>query len=229
MSHRWPPKPDRQLQRFDLQIAKAALKYLCETENRQSSLKNLKDEVESICGRQFKFSILSVLKKFDNNFIIVCDDHNRNTIRPRTTLQLCPKHCGYSGNCNGRCNKLHICKFFLLSHCKIVPQSKCKFGHAVDSSHNRRLIEYHDLEDLELGQLRNLFRNVNSRNRVTKPPICKYYNTSGCTKGDNCKFLHICITYVRQELCGQRCAKNHNICHPQVKGKYLALAVSSLY
>ncbi|VDI14794.1 poly [ADP-ribose] polymerase 7/11/12/13 [Mytilus galloprovincialis] len=211
-------KPDRNLKRFDLQIVKNAIHQLCTEGNDSLTIEELKEKVEESLGRKFRFSFLPLLQKFDSNFCVE-NRYGSLLIKAKTTLELCPSHSGIRRKCDKNCNKLHICKFYLLSNSCTVKGNKCRFGHNLKSDYNRILLEYHDLEELDVEELRILFKRPNNRCQVTRPPICKFYNLeNGCSKEVGCKFLHICKPYVTGSCrFGRRCRQNHNIFQPQLK------------
>lgn len=213
-----PPKPERNLKKYDLQIVNAAIQHLCKEENDSLTIEELKENVERSLGRKFRFSFLPLLQKFDSNFFVE-DHYNSKLISAKTTLELCPSHSGIRRKCDKNCNKLHICKYYLLSNSCTVKGSRCRFGHNLKSDYNRALLKYHDLEGLDDDELRNLFKSPRNRCQVTRPPICQFYNfEKGCSKEAGCKFLHICKPYVTGSCrFGKRCRRNHNIFQPQLK------------
>ncbi|CAG2255619.1 PARP7S [Mytilus edulis] len=213
-----PSKPKRNLKRFDLQIVKNAIHQLCIEVNDSLTIEELKEKVEESLRRKFRFSFLPLLHKFDNNFFVE-DYCNSKLIKAKTTLELCPSHSGIRKKCDKNCNKLHICKFYLLSNSCTFKGNRCRFGHNLESDYNKALLEYHDLEELDVDELRILFKSPLNRCQVTQPPICKFYNLEkGCSKEDGCKFLHICKPYLTGSCrFGRRCRRNHNIFQPQLK------------
>ena len=112
---------------------------------------------------------------------------------------------------NQGCSGLHICKFNFIGKCQL---SNCKFEHNLDSRHNVVVRAKHGLLFTSGEQIRQIARQLQSRNKSTLPIMCKYYqNYSGCNpKGGNCKCLHICKFYV-QGNCTKRnmCERSHNI------------------
>lgn len=140
------------------------------------------------------------------------------SVKATTTLTFCVAHSNVSGSCTYRsCSQLHLCIFFLLSgDCSF--KGKCLFGHDLSTPHNRRKLEEHLLYGLGITELRTLLCFPWVRQEVTVPKVCRYYNKhAGCTKGQNCRCLHLCHSYV-MEKCkfGKGCRRNHYIQDPQV-------------
>ncbi|XP_059160420.1 protein mono-ADP-ribosyltransferase PARP12-like isoform X2 [Physella acuta] len=173
------------------------------------------------------------LKDCSRNFILedplkdpLCLN-GQETVWVRTTLSLCEKHCrsgknGRSRVCEGRCESLHLCRTFLLQSESDCPFSsgkrKCMFGHAFNSEHNFLLLKKHNLEALDECELRTLFRRRASRNHMTLPQICIYYNRnngSNCSN-EKCKSLHLCSDFVENK-CLKYCQKNHQLANKRVK------------
>ncbi|XP_076451567.1 protein mono-ADP-ribosyltransferase PARP12-like isoform X2 [Babylonia areolata] len=142
-----------------------------------------------------------------------------STVSPRTSLAVCPAHSNKSGSCpDGSCPDLHVCRFFLLSgQCSF--ENRCLFGHDLRTPHNQRLLQRHLLDGIDITRLRSLFCLPTIRQGVTLPQVCRYYNVHrGCSKGNDCRFLHLCRHYMLEQCrFGKKCERNHNINHPQVK------------
>jgi hypothetical protein len=51
-------------------------------------------------------------------------------VRAKTVVELCQAHSADPKSCNGDCNSLHVCRFYILSSCEMT---NCKFGHILDN------------------------------------------------------------------------------------------------
>ncbi|CAC5389226.1 PARP7S [Mytilus coruscus] len=209
----------------DVQIIKQCVRYLSASNGNTESEQNLQAAIEQCLGRKFSASLIPFLKSYPKNFEIETDGRN-SFISALTKLELCPTHCSGRGTCRGSpiCDKLHICKFYLLSNsCHVAKVGKlCAFGHDLTTAHNKALLRDNFMDELRLEDLRNLFRSVKSRCPMTTPQICKFYNVGkGCskeTRGQPCPFLHLCRFYI-SGTCkfGKGCRRSHDLLNQQVK------------
>ena len=154
-------------------------------------------------------TIRALIDEYPNN-LERYGDQQGEMVRLCSSLALCDKYCSHE-SCEERCSSLHICKFYIMNAtCSFA--GKCKFGHDLTTSHNRRVLGQHLLENASLTDVRFLLMKVNNRSGALIPKICKFYNVqSGCSK-ENCKNLHICKHYVNGEcLFGKKCRRSHNI------------------
>ncbi|CAG2245937.1 PARP7S [Mytilus edulis] len=219
--NRGPVIPDNP----DVQIIKQCVRYLSASNGNTESEQNLQAAIEQCLGRKFSASLIPFLKSYPKNFEIETDGRN-SFISALTKLELCPTHCSGRGTCRGSpiCDKLHICKFYLLSNsCHVAKSGKvCAFGHDLTTAHNKALLRENYIDELRLEDLRNLFKSVKSRCPMTTPQICKFYNVGkGCTKdirGQPCPFLHLCRFYI-SGTCkfGKGCRRSHDLLNQQVK------------
>ncbi|XP_043821050.1 protein mono-ADP-ribosyltransferase PARP12 [Dromiciops gliroides] len=119
----------------------------------------------------------------------------------------------YSTGCDGRCDQLHLCKFFLYGNCKFSKTGKgCKYSHIIDSVHNRIVLKNHGIEHLNLDELSQLLLQNDS---TLLPEICAHYNKGdgqhgSCTFKNTCAKLHLC-QYFLQGNCrfGSGCKRSH--------------------
>jgi len=60
---------------------------------------------------------------------------------------------------------------------------------------------------------------------------CKFYNTSsGCQRGSNCRYLHVCRYFLLDECkFGPSCKRNHDLSKPEVKRKSTYSILYDLY
>ena len=222
----------RVLRKYDIQIVQEAIKYLCKDEDMSETIEDIQNEVERRIGRTFRSPMLPLFKSFPDNFDLE-EKWRSSKIKAKTRLELCPSHCGKQRNCDGLCHKLHVCKFYLLSDsCKT--SRRCQYGHDFVSSHNRELLREHYLGELDIEELRNLFKKTKSRCQVTRPPFCKFYSDGTECRSErsgNCPFLHLCKSYATGRCSsGRRCRKSHDMCHPTVKGSdFIVLCILLLW
>ncbi|KAM8909694.1 protein mono-ADP-ribosyltransferase PARP12 [Spinachia spinachia] len=141
----------------------------------------------------------------------MCCPFGQPKVVARTNLKMCKVR-----DCEGFCNGLHLCKSFLFSGSCPLNHGRMgsRFSHQLDSDHNMLLLSSHDLESLNLTQLRTLL--LQSDNWLL-PPICHNYNNGGgpfglCGDGLDCKRMHICERYLNRDC---SCAKNHDFDAPQ--------------
>lgn len=157
-----------------------------------------------------------ILQNFlcDHSGIFILNDNPQNPfVSMKTDLILCPAHSNKAGSCpEGNCNGLHMCIFYLLSgNCH--HGERCHFGHSLTTQHNSVLLKRCWLDHLTITELRMLLTLPFNRHGVTQPRVCKYYNVhKGCSKGEQCRSLHICKPYVMKDCkFGTACRRNHNI------------------
>jgi len=140
-------------------------------------------------------------------------------VRAKTVVELCQAHSADPKSCNGDCNSLHVCKFYILSSCEMT---NCKFCHILDTGHNKAVRRTFYLHRVDLSNLRLLLRHDANRCSVTIPIVCRFYNgPRGCGRDENsgnqqqkCPFLHICQKFV-EDRCPvwSSCRLNHELFH----------------
>jgi hypothetical protein len=138
-------------------------------------------------------------------------------VRAKTVVELCQAHSADPKSCNGDCNSLHVCKFYILSSCEMT---NCKFGHILDTGHNKTVRRTFYLHRVDLHNLRLLLRHDANRCSVTIPIVCRFYNgPRGCRSDENsgnkqqkCPFLHICQNSVEGRCpVWSSCRLNHDL------------------
>jgi hypothetical protein len=138
-------------------------------------------------------------------------------VRAKTVVELCQAHSADPKSCNGDCNSLHVCKFYILSSCEMT---NCKFGHILDTGHNKAVRRTFYLHRVDLNNLRLLLRHDANRCSVTIPIVCRFYNgPRGCRSDENsgnkqqkCPFLHICQNSVEGRCpLWSSCRLNHEL------------------
>ncbi|XP_060079962.1 protein mono-ADP-ribosyltransferase PARP12-like [Ylistrum balloti] len=229
-----PMPPQMATPLSDIQIAsivQAAIKLLCHVGG-PLYIRDLALEIYNVARdlpRVSEQQLHMLFRSFPNNFCITRKEGtNLDVIQAISKLALCSEHCTRKTACMGFpvCDKLHICKFYLLSNsCRFskIQEGTCMFGHDLTTQHNRAALQQHWLAHLTVQELRYLFQSTESRNESTLPHICKFYNVgaAGCrnlTQGVPCPYLHICRHYVISQCkFGQGCKRNHDINHAQVR------------
>jgi hypothetical protein len=138
-------------------------------------------------------------------------------VRAKTVVELCQAHSADPKSCNGDCNSLHVCKFYILSSCEMT---NCKFGHILDTGHNKAVRRTFYLHHVDLNNLRLLLRHDANRCSITIPIVCRFYNGHrGCRSDENsgnkqqkCPYLHICQNFVEGRCAGSpSCRLNHEL------------------
>lgn len=129
-------------------------------------------------------------------------------------VSLCTSYISDVG-CDNRqsCMKLHICKSYVTDTCK---SQSCQYGHRWDTTHNSTVLSKLYLDLINPNTLYHIIRKIC---RVSwKLQVCNNYNSArGCKNGDDCRFMHICKSYVSgQGKCSVKgCSFNHNLASQQ--------------
>ena len=141
------------------------------------------------------------------------DSDWQNSI-PYSSLKLC-KYSGAKSAETCNCDALHICKYFMLSRCKVP---NCNFGHDIDTEHNARVLQKYFPHKPTIQHLRFIICKKENRNETTLPQVCKFYNNEGgCkhekkNKGTKCPCLHVCRFYVQNDCKFDRgCKRSHDL------------------
>ena len=96
---------------------------------------------------------------------------------PDGPLALCRAHCSKNGCSNAACQQLHFCQRLLTGQtCAFV---KCKFGHDLSTSHNRRVLLARGLYGLSPQQLGTLIAEGSASRKAvaSELKVCTYYNS----------------------------------------------------
>ncbi|XP_046381072.2 protein mono-ADP-ribosyltransferase PARP12-like [Haliotis rufescens] len=162
--------------------------------------------------------LMKFLEKYPNVFQIVrTPNPAASIVFLYAPVPICEDHSTKKGNCTHYfCGNLHICKFFLLSDsCKF--ESKCAYGHDLQTRHNLQVLQPFLMDRLSTRDIKIILRCIENRTFLTKPELCRFYNTiQGCNKA-TCPFLHLCGHYM-SDACkfGNACKRSHNINDPHV-------------
>ena len=132
-------------------------------------------------------------------------------------LKFCPQ-AGETGGCTDRrCDKLHLCPFFVKESCKFG--DKCKRSHDFRDEHTIRVVRHFRLDFLSSSLLQNILKIIVDEGEIQRaaanrsvPDICKFYNNKGaCKKGELCPCLHVCEHFVDGDCkFGATCKRNHD-------------------
>lgn len=133
----------------------------------------------------------------------------------RSNIQICIKHASSSQSCRGDCDNLHVCKFHFIKECSF---ENCKFGHDLNTDHNRQALKHHYMQHLNPEQVKGLLTDLNHRKGVTIPSICSFYNyIQGCNKPKDCPHLHVCSFIAGRCAFYPNCKRSHDLDDEQPK------------
>lgn len=133
----------------------------------------------------------------------------------RSNIQICIKHASSSQSCRGDCDNLHVCKFHFIRECSF---ENCKFGHDLNTDHNRQALKNHYMQHLNPEQVKGLLTDLNHRKGVTIPSICSFYNyIQGCNKPKDCPHLHVCSFIGGRCAFYPNCKRSHDLDDEQPK------------
>ena len=137
-------------------------------------------------------------------------------VNARSAIQICVKHASSTKSCTEHCNDLHVCKFHFISECSF---ENCKFGHDLDTEHNKKSLEFHHMQHLNNKQVKGLLTDFSHRRGVTIPSICSFYNyIQGCSKSKSeCPHLHVCKFITDKCAFYPKCKRSHQLDDEQPK------------
>uniref|UniRef100_S4R5Q9 Poly (ADP-ribose) polymerase family, member 12a n=1 Tax=Petromyzon marinus TaxID=7757 RepID=S4R5Q9_PETMA len=108
------------------------------------------------------------------------------------------------------CQKLHVCRSYVLGNCKFGP--RCKFSHDFRDAHNRDLCYENKVEGLPFDNIQKLLL---PNDPALLPQMCNTYKVSGgneCEFNEKCTRLHLCKQFVLGNCkFGDNCRRNHNL------------------
>lgn len=139
---------------------------------------------------------------------------------PEVSLRLSIDICNNVRNCPGfpQCKDLHICRYFMMDNCihtKRKTRAPCPYPHSLDSKHNRKVRQYHNLLSLDITALKKMMQDsadFASQEAPVDLKLCFYYTRRVCER-DDCPYLHLCEFFVKGSCkFGRRCKKNHDVC-----------------
>ena len=173
-------------------------------------------------------AIKCLMAKYSDVFM-VSKELNKGTsvVQAVVRIEFCKTFDSKQGCGEKACAKLHVCRHFIKGKCTFG--SKCKKPHHFEDPHTRKILQEHLLDGLTHAQLKEfLCRNVqfaledtvDQANLPKQLEICKYYNvTIGCSREEQCPFLHVCRFYAEEGLCkfGQKCIRKHDVCNEHAR------------
>uniref|UniRef100_A0A3P9KL11 Poly (ADP-ribose) polymerase family, member 12a n=1 Tax=Oryzias latipes TaxID=8090 RepID=A0A3P9KL11_ORYLA len=126
----------------------------------------------------------------------------------KTPLRLCQAK---SGACaRARCERLHLCKYFVSGNCSFG--HSCKNSHSLASPHNAVLLQRFGLEELSQKQL---FQLLLQNDPFLLPEVCSHYNMGdgpfgNCNFTTSCTKLHVCRHHLQGDCrFGGSCKRAH--------------------
>uniref|UniRef100_A0A8B9VGI3 Poly(ADP-ribose) polymerase family member 12 n=2 Tax=Anas TaxID=8835 RepID=A0A8B9VGI3_9AVES len=129
-----------------------------------------------------------------------------------SALRLCPEH---GAGCQGRCGRLHLCKYHLKGLCRNQQARKeCKFVHDFYTDHNHHVLKRYGFENFSSNELRQLLLQ---NDPSLLPEVCLHYNKGdgpygSCTFKETCTKLHACQYFLRGQCrFGSSCKRSHDL------------------
>ncbi|XP_032851842.2 protein mono-ADP-ribosyltransferase PARP12 isoform X1 [Tyto alba] len=124
--------------------------------------------------------------------------------------------CGERGaGCEGRCGRLHLCKYHLKGLCRNqLARKECRFVHNIHSDHNLSVLRQYGLEYLNRDELCQLLLQ---NDPSLLPEVCLHYNKGdgpygSCTYKKICTKLHVCQYFLRGQCrFGSSCKRSHDL------------------
>ncbi|XP_053574905.1 protein mono-ADP-ribosyltransferase PARP12 [Bombina bombina] len=141
----------------------------------------------------------------------------------RSAVRVCS---GRTKQCKGDCEKLHLCRYYILGSCNRNP---CAFNHDIHSGPNLAVLKMYDLDDLNMVELRQLLLQ---NDPSFLPEVCVHYNKGNgifgfCKHGSNCKKLHLCQYFLDGDCkYQQKCKRSHDCCEEHNEEKLKNWGVS---
>lgn len=114
------------------------------------------------------------------------------------------------GTCSapGICQRLHVCCARLYQRCA-KDSSSCDFDHELFGQEaNVAVLESLGVRHWPTADVKLLILCLEKETAL----LCKFYNegqSSRCTKGAGCEYLHVCAEFVNSENCNGSCGRNH--------------------
>uniref|UniRef100_A0A8C5R3P8 C3H1-type domain-containing protein n=1 Tax=Leptobrachium leishanense TaxID=445787 RepID=A0A8C5R3P8_9ANUR len=122
--------------------------------------------------------------------IMLRKEGNSRLAVSRSAVRLCTEG---SQKCNGDCEKLHLCRYFLMGKCNRHP---CAFSHNIHDHHNMKVLNLYELQELDTDEIRQL---LIQNDPSFLPKVCKKYNKGpvtypfgNCAFKIDCQKLHVC-------------------------------------
>ncbi|KAM4523499.1 protein mono-ADP-ribosyltransferase PARP12b [Fundulus diaphanus] len=175
-------------------------------------LRQLQQELQERCQLS-EGDFIYMIQGCPQRFLLVPEGHSY-TVVGRTSLRLCTPY-SRGGHCDGGCQQLHLCRFYVFGNCRFGKGRKlCKLSHDVWSDHNFRLLREYTLHELKENKL---FLLLLQNDPQLLPEVCCYYNKGPaphgrCSFQDSCGKVHLCQHFVQGDCkFGQKCKRQHAI------------------
>ena len=165
------------------------------------------------------YGALNFVKKFPQLFMVSQTSKKKSKVMVKLDvpdLQFCPQ-VGETGGCTDRrCDRLHLCPFFVKESCKFG--DKCKRSHNYRDEHTIRVVRHFRLHVLSSSLLQKILKIIVDEGEIQRaaanrsaPDICKFYNKGVCKKGELCPWLHVCEHFVDGDCkFGEKCKRDHD-------------------
>ncbi|XP_064107964.1 protein mono-ADP-ribosyltransferase PARP12-like isoform X3 [Macrobrachium nipponense] len=133
-------------------------------------------------------------------------------IEIRLNIKICTAHNGTRGCLNrSTCKDMHICAKYVRGKCD---SEECVMGHYWLTRHNMGILSQLKIQNLPEESLERLLQSSFSNTGASKsePSVCYKYNKGECQR-QQCQQLHICYTYITNNLlCTKiKCKLNHSL------------------
>ncbi|XP_066956493.1 uncharacterized protein [Macrobrachium rosenbergii] len=130
----------------------------------------------------------------------------------RLNIKICNAHNGTRGCLNrSTCKDMHICSKYVRGKCD---SEECVMGHYWLTRHNMGILSQLKIQNLSEGSLEKLLQSSFSNTGASKsePSVCYKYNKGECQR-QQCQQLHICYTYITNNLkcTKKKCKLNHSL------------------
>ena len=168
----------------------------------------------------YKVGALNLISQFPDLFKISREGKSKSKVIVQATMPIkfCEDVKAKTGCRNSQCMKLHLCPHFIKND-SCTFGNKCRRSHDFRDLHTMRILRRFNLVFVDPERLLEILRRVIDETEIertasvlTVPDVCKFYNNeSGCSKGDNCPFLHVCMYFVDGDCkFGAGCKRDHN-------------------
>ncbi|XP_073506573.1 uncharacterized protein [Phyllobates terribilis] len=121
----------------------------------------------------------------------------------RNPVRICPKYLKKEEE--EKCDKLHLCKEYLLGKCK---RQHCSFFHDISSHHNQSVLKVNRISKLNIEEINVLLLQ---NDNTMLPKVCQCYMLGLCVRGSDCPHPHICDDFTRGECNSCPCKHSHNL------------------
>ncbi|XP_062860334.1 protein mono-ADP-ribosyltransferase PARP12-like [Trichomycterus rosablanca] len=129
-------------------------------------------------------------------------------ILAKTSVRVC---LTLPGQCDGACQKLHLCKYLVCGNCRF--RERCKNCHDLNSAHNSTILSKVEFQHLGKSEL---FQLLLQNDPFLLPEVCIHYNRGtgehgSCKYQTSCINLHVCQQFLQDDCkFGTECEKAHS-------------------